>query len=217
MMKNNKAPGKSGVTAEALKALPPAGKDILVTLIMKFWEDKTVDYHEWSTAMLKLLHKKGSKKALTNYRGLALQDMTARLTSFIIAQRLNKLVKKNGLKSQFASVGTTDAQYVLRSALQLRREHDLKLHVLFIDLIKAFDTANHKMLFALLTKFGAPEELINPITKLHKNFKLKFKLGKKEAFIDYTTGVKQGDNITPSLFLFLMQGMSECLEAEHKK
>jgi hypothetical protein len=71
--------------------------------------------------------------------------MTARLTSFIIAQRLNKLVKKNGLKSQFASVGTTDAQYVLRSALQLRREHDLGSHVLFVDLIKAFNTANHEI------------------------------------------------------------------------
>jgi hypothetical protein len=93
-MKNNKAPGKLGVSAEALKALSPASKDILVKLIVNFWENKTVNYHEWNTAVLKLLHKKGSKKALTNYRGLALQDMTARLMSFIIAQRLNKLVKK---------------------------------------------------------------------------------------------------------------------------
>jgi hypothetical protein len=48
------------------------------------------------------------------------------------------------------------------------------------------------------------------------NFKLKFKLGKKEVLINYTTGVKQGDNIAPSLFLFLMQGMAEYLENKHK-
>jgi hypothetical protein len=72
------------------------------------------------------------------------------------------------------------------------------------------------MLFALLEKFGAPKELIDPIVKLHKNFKLKFKLGKKEALINYTAGVKQGDNIAPSLFLFLMQGMAEYLENKHK-
>jgi hypothetical protein len=215
-MKNNKAPGESGVSAEALKALSNGGQNVLIDLIQNFWNNQDLNYDEWNTAVLKLLHKKGSKKLLTNYRGLALQDMTARLTSFIIAQRLNKLVKKNGLKSQFASVGTADAQYVLRTALQLRREHDLESHVLFVDLIKAFDTANHRMLFALLEKFGAPKELIDPIVRLHKNFKLKFKLGKKEVLINYTTGVKQGDNIAPSLFLFLMQGMAEYLENKHK-
>jgi hypothetical protein len=216
-MKNNKAPGESGVTTEALKAMSSYGKNLIVSMIKSFWEKDQKHYDEWKTALLKLLHKKGSKKALTNYRGLALQDVTARLTSYIIALRLNKLVKKNGLISQFATVGTADAQYVLRSALQLRREHDLDSHVLFVDLIKAFDTANHELLFALLEKFGAPRTLVEPIKKLHRDFKLKFKLGKKEVLIDYSTGVKQGDNIAPALFLFLMQGMAESLETKHTR
>jgi hypothetical protein len=118
-------------------------------------------------------------------------------------------------------VGTADAQYVLRSALQLRREHDLDSHVLFVDLIKAFDTANHEMLFVLLRKFGAPTTLVEPIRKLHCDFKLKFKLGKKETLINYTRGVEQADNIAPALFLFLMQGkmqgMAKCLEAKHRR
>jgi hypothetical protein len=136
-------------------------------MIKSFWENDQKHYDEWKTALLKLLHKKGSKKALMNYRGLALQDVTACLTSYIIALRLNKLVKKNGLTSQFATVGMADVQYVLRSTLQLRREHDLDSHVLFVDLIKAFDTANHELLFALLEKFGAPHTLVEPIKKLH--------------------------------------------------
>jgi hypothetical protein len=214
-MKNNKAPGESDVTTEALKALSDHGKEFIVTMIKTFWENDQKDYDEWKTALLRLLHKKGSKKALTNYRGLALQDVTARLASYIIALRLNKLVKKNGLTSQFASVGMADAQYVLRSALKLRREHDLDSHVLFIDLIKAFDMANHEMLFALLKKFGAPTSLVESIRKLHRDFRLKFKLGLKEVLIEYSTGVKQGDNIAPVLFLFLMQGMAECLETKH--
>jgi hypothetical protein len=69
----------------------------------------------------------------------------------------------------------------------------------------AFDTANHEILFALLKKFGVPTTLVEPIRKLHRDFTLKFKLGMKEVLIDYSTGVKQGDNITPALFLFLMR------------
>jgi hypothetical protein len=109
-LKNNKTPGESGVTTEVLKALSDYGKDFIVSMIKSFWENDQKHYDEWKTALLRLLHKKGSKKALTNYRGLALQDVTVRLTSYIIALRLNKLVKKNGLTSQFASVGTADAQ-----------------------------------------------------------------------------------------------------------
>jgi hypothetical protein len=126
------------------------GKDFTVSMIKTFWENDSKNYDEWNTALLRLLHKKGSKKALTNYRGLTLQDVTARLTSISINRRLSKQVKKNGLTSQFASVGTADVQYVLRSALHLRRKHNLDSHVLFVDLIKAFDAASHEMLFALL-------------------------------------------------------------------
>jgi hypothetical protein len=108
--------------------------------------------------------------------------------------------------------------YVLRSALQLHREHDLDSHVLFVDLIKAFDMANHELLFALLGKFGAPTTLVQLIKKLHRDFKLKFKLSIKEVLIDYSRGaVTQGDNIAPALFLFLMQGMTECLETKHMR
>jgi hypothetical protein len=68
-MKNNKAPGKSGVATEVMKALLWESKKILVdSIIQSFWNERTENYKEWNTAILKLLHKKGSKKALTNYR-----------------------------------------------------------------------------------------------------------------------------------------------------
>ena len=81
-----------------------------------------------------------------------------------------------------------------------------------MDLIKAFDTANHELLFQLLHKYGAPEQLIAVIKKLHTNFKLKFKLEGLQEIIDYTVGVKQGDSMAPLLFLFLMQAMFQTLQ-----
>jgi hypothetical protein len=55
----------------------------------------------------------------------------------------------------------------------------------FVDLIQAFDTANHDLLFALLLGFGAPEGLVDIIRRIHRDFKLKFTLEKLEATIDY--------------------------------
>jgi len=40
------------------------------------------------------------------------------------------------------------------------KTHGIDSHVLFVDLIKAFDTVNHDLLFALLGKYGAPPLLV---------------------------------------------------------
>jgi len=111
-------------------------------------------YAEWQTALLRVLYKgKGDAREPTNYRGIILQDSFARLTSIIVTNRLKIVLQKCGIEEQFGSQsgrGTIDALYCLRLALQLRREHKLDSYVLFVDLIKAFDTADHELLFQLL-------------------------------------------------------------------
>lgn len=220
-MANNKAPGASGIPAEALKALPPAALDVLLGLIQRFWTGAQATYEEWQVAILKLLYKgKGDQKEPTNYRGIVLQDAFARLTSIIVTARLSKLLETCGIEEQFGSQsgrGTIDALFCLRLALQLCKEHQLDSYVLFVDLIKAFDTANHELLFQLLEKYGAPPTLVDVVRRLHDEFKLELKLGgKKKALIDYTVGVRQGDNMAPILFLFLIQAMIETYKKDEE-
>ena len=213
---NNKAPGASLVPAEAVKALPKRAKKLMLPMFKRFWHNDVPDgiYEEWQTAILKLLYKhKGSAKLLKNYRGIVLQDLFARIMSVICNKRLMTILKINGMEEQFGSQagrGTIDANWVLRSLLHTRKDHGIDSHVLFVDLIKAFDTANHELLFALLAKYGAPAQLIDVIRRLHQDFQLEFKLDKKhQCTIDYTVGVRQGDNMAPVLFLFLMQAFAE--------
>jgi hypothetical protein len=125
------------------------------------------------------------------------------------------------MEEQFAyqeQTGTAKAAYCLRSALQLRKEHNQDTYVLFVDLIKAFDTPNHDLLFEILAKYGAPPALIDVICRLHDNFNLKLIFDKKnKAFIDYSIGVRQGDNMAGLLFLFLMQAMDDSFQAQHSR
>jgi hypothetical protein len=63
---------------------------------------------------------------------------------------------KYGMEEQFAFIlesGPNDARYCLLSALQLCKECQQDSYELFVDLIKAFDTANHDLLFK---KYGIP-------------------------------------------------------------
>jgi hypothetical protein len=135
--------------------------------------------------------------------------------SGIINFRLTTLIETYGLDQQFGYTpgkGIIDALFAIRTALQLRREHQFLTYAVFVDLIKAFDKTNHDLLFALLLPFGAPEGPVDIIRRLHKDFKLKFTLEKLDATIDYTVGVRQGDNMAAMLFLFLMHTVMESLK-----
>ena len=49
------------------------------------------------------------------------------------------------------------------------------------------------------------------IAKLYENCKVQLKTGKSMCEIDYKTGVQQGDNMAPILFLYIMQAAIESL------
>ena len=94
----------------------------------------------------------------------------------------------------------------------MRKGIDKSTWVIFVGLIKAFDSINHELIFKLLEKFGIPDRVILVIKNLYKNFKIKLTAGKCVNFVDYSTGVKQGDNLGPILFIIVMQFLAELLE-----
>jgi hypothetical protein len=110
------------------------------------------------------------------------------------------------MEEQFAyqeNTRTNDTTYCLCSALQLHKEHQQDTYLLFIDLIKAFDTANYDLLFAILEKYGTPWALIDVIWHLHDNFQLKLVFDKKnQAIIDYTVARRQYDKVITWLDFF---------------
>jgi hypothetical protein len=113
--------------------------------------------------------------------------------------------------------GCQDGYYSLRSITQQRRNHNLGTWALFVDLRKAFDTADHDLLYKLLDIYGAPDNIINLVKRLHDNFVLKRKIGDETCDIPYGKGVKQGNVMAPILFLFLMLTFSETLEQEYEQ
>jgi hypothetical protein len=218
---NNKSPGESGVPAEALKALPPNGIENVHTLLQDYWDGHS-DYEEWQTALLRVLYKKGNHKEPTNYPGIVLQDAFAHLLSAIISGHLHKLLKKRGMEEQFAyqeQTGTADAAYCLCSALQLRREHNQDTYILFVNLIKAFDTTNHDLLFEILAKYGA----LSPSSMLFAGF---MTISISSSFLirrtrhSLTTPLvyaKETSNMAGLHFLFLMQAMDDSFQAQHSR
>ena len=77
----------------------------------------------------------------------------------------------------------------------MRKEFDIESWVVFVESVKTFVSFHHELIFKLLKK----------ISILAKPIKIKVKFGKYNKLIDYTTRVKQGNNLAPVLFKIVMQ------------
>ena len=169
---------------------------------------------EWVTMRLKMLPKKGDLHDLNNWRGIMLLDAASKLVSMIIANRLDRVLKEEGLEAQNGFTGgrgCSDGSFSLRQALKRRREHGLESWVLFVDLVKAFDSVPRDVLWAVLAKFGIPPHLLGVIKRMHEGLLVSFEIGGEKVEVPNTAGVKQGDNMAPLLFIFVMQACLETL------
>ena len=91
-----------------------------------------------------------------NWRLVVLLNMTYNLMAAIISWRINHVLKSEGLEEQYGNKGCVDAVPALKVALQTRHEHSLNSLVLFVDLVKAFNTISHTLMLAVLKKYAPP-------------------------------------------------------------
>ena len=130
------------------------------------------------------IHKAGKPKDdLNNYRGINLMDVISKVFSRIINARLFRILDKYCTKFQFGGtpgVGCRDATFTLKSLLHTRGNHGLETRVAFIDLVKAYDTANHELLIRILEIYGVPPKLRGVIRRLYNELKVVIKIGKNK-------------------------------------
>eukprot|EP00957_Ditylum_brightwellii_P126823 9667405-Ditylum_brightwellii.AAC.1 len=166
-MANGKSPSPTGVTSDAFCAMVwceadpaqaglNADADYLcqyITDILKlFWEGE-LDVEAWKTGSLSPVPKPGDLFDPNKWRPVCLLKTSYKVLASILACQINPLVRDHRLEAQCRSLnlkGCPNAPFSLKSALQIRREHSLSTHVLFVDLVKAFDTVNRDFLFKIL-------------------------------------------------------------------
>ena len=85
-----------------------------------------------------------------------------------------------------------------------------------MDLIKAYDTANHSLLIEILEQYGAPPKLSSAIQQMYQNLIVLTRIGTEKKETSQIIGVRKGDNLSPVLFRFLSSAFVESLESEWK-
>jgi hypothetical protein len=213
-LKKGKAPGLNGIPPEALKAMDNVSRRTIHRHVCDFFEG-TIDHEGWHQCQCIPVPKRGDLSDPNKWRGIMLMDMCSNVFSSVMTRRAFSLLDKHGTRFQFGGtqeIGCRDGLFTLKALLNARHNHDLASYVGFVDLVKAYDTANHILLIDILRKYGAPPKFIKAIETIYRNNTCVLKIENEIAEIPQTVGVCQGDNMAPVLFLFLMTAFAKMLE-----
>jgi hypothetical protein len=206
-MKLRKAPGSDEITADILKA----GGEPVIQWLFKFfteiWENEQM-VKEWNmTTLIKLYKNKGDRKICDNYRGIALLNITSKLFSRVILNRIQDLINCQLLEIQSGfrpNRSTMDQIFTLKMTMEKRREFNKPLFMCFIDITKAYDSVNRELLWKICLNYGITPKLVNLFKMLYKNSIAKVKInGELSESFEMNTGVMQGGIPSPLLFNIL--------------
>ena len=94
--------------------------------------------------------------------------------------------------------------FALRKLIEKCHEQHQQLHLIFVDLVKAFDTVNRQLFWSLLAKIGIPTKIINIIKSFHDGMNAKVSIGGelKDSF-EVSSGLRQGCIMAPALFILV--------------
>ena len=218
-MKQNKAPGNDQLTCDIIKL----GGNETLTQITKIFntilKNKKIP-PEWKEAKVIILHKKGDRRDIKNYRPISLLSHMYKLFTRVLQKRMEKILDANqpreqaGFRKGFA---TTDHLHSINQVIEKSNEFSLPLCIAYIDYEKAFDSVEHEVIFQALRNIGINESYINIIEDIYTEAKARVHIEKQESEeINILRGVRQGDPISPKLFTAAIQEVFKNSELESR-
>ena len=217
-MKNGRAAGADGITAELLKGAEKPISEALHKVITNVWSTGRVPA-EWKEGIIVSLYKgKGSQSECSSYRPISLLSVSGKVFAHILLARIQPLLDKCRRPQQSgftAGRSTMDAILALRLLAELHRNFNRQLDVAYIDIKSAFDSVDRVALWKALRGSGMPPFLLQLIRDLHTGTTARVRTPQGMSDVFYTTsGVRQGCILAPALFCcaidWLMRHCSGC-------
>ena len=222
-LKNNKACGPDMIYNEHLKSAAL----VLVTTWTEIFNECLRQGRipeRWRMSKIKPIYKgKGNASDPNSYRGVALECTLLKVFTKLLTRRITNLVDSHIPEEQFGfrrNRSTIQAVDCLQKDIHEALEQPKgKLHSIFVDYEKAFDTVNRTKLLTKLEHMIGKE---NPMTQLTKDILANNYVQIDDAVtisnpIDQTTGVLQGDPLSPLLFNIATHDIMQAIQTKEVK
>ena len=172
---------------------------------------------EWRfSTVIPLYKNKGDIQDCNNYRGIKLLSHTMKLWERVIEKRLWKNISISEKQFGFMpSRSTTEAIYLFRRLMGLYRNRKVDLHLVFVDLEKAYDRVLHEVVWRCLAKRGVSPVYIRAIKDMYEGGKTRVRTpGRVTDDFCVGIGLHQGSALSPFLFTLIMDELTKGIQNE---
>ena len=209
-MKGNKACGPDMIPIEVWKKM---GEEGIVFLKKELNEILTYGIpSSWRLSEITPLFKgKGSILECSNYRGIKHISYTLKLLERVLDQRLRTIVELGNIQFGFRrGRSTMDPVFALKIIQEKYKEKQKDLHMIFVDLEKAYDRVPRDLIWWAMRKRAIPEGYVKVIQDMYGGIKtrVKTRCGRTEYF-EVKVGLHQGSALSPLLFIIIMDVLAE--------
>ena len=213
--KQSKSPGPDGITFEFYKCFWSHLQDILLDVFNYALSQGKLSTSQ-GRAAITLIHKKGRKDILSNWRPISLLNTDYKIMASALANRLKKVLNtcistdQNAyLKGRYIN-NNIRLIYDVISYMQNNKKSGA---ILFLDLEKAFDKVNRAFLYKALEKFNFGKQFIEYIKALYANGQsCVINNNWQSSYFDLKRGLRQGCPVSALLFLIVIEVLANDLK-----
>nr|XP_027090418.1 uncharacterized protein LOC113711451 [Coffea arabica] len=171
----------------------------------------------FSSTTITLLPKKEGACEWKDFRPISLSNVSSKIISKILSTRINTLLPKLILEFQTGFIPGRGIQDNVLLAQELILDLDKKLRhpnvILKLDMEKAYDRVEWGFLLYMLREFGFKEGVVDLVFRLISNVWFSVLVnGELTSFFKSTRGVRQGDPLSSTLFLFVSEFLGRRLQ-----
>ena len=110
-----------------------------------------------------------------------------------------------------------DHLFVLATLIRNRKRNNLSTYACFIDFSRAFDGINITILWCKLSKLDMSGKILNIMKTMYAHIQSAVRLGVELTdWFSVDTGVRQGDNLAPTLFAIYINDFITAMKALNK-
>jgi hypothetical protein len=219
-MASQKAPGPDGLPVIFYKTYWKTVGNSFIRAVTSFFEIGKM-HKEINKSLIVLILKVQNPTSFNHFRPISLCNVVYKTITKLIVSKLRPLLHKIISPTQSAFIPRrwiAENQVIVHEVLHSFKKRKLKRGMMAtkLDLQKAYDRVNWRFLKVVLLKFGFDEKFFGWVVECVSSMSFELPInGGITGHFKPSRGLRQGDPLSPYLFILNQEVLSRLLEREH--